>query len=158
VRSKTDFCYCQSRGFVYVWHAVWWKDKSVICNCCWHSQGYSFLHPCSTRLILPSQIQDSPNHEGQVPLLFTSPRDRVVQLYPQALSPLFIASNNSQDDGGRIWSHLHMGIIKLLYSPSLYSFGMVCIENIDLNSCALNSCSIVACISVTTDTCISAVT
>jgi hypothetical protein len=34
--------------------------------------------------------------------LFTSPRDRVVQLYPQALSPLFIASNNSQDDGGNI--------------------------------------------------------
>jgi hypothetical protein len=34
--------------------------------------------------ILLSQIRDSPNLEGQVPL-FISPRNRVAQLYPQAL-------------------------------------------------------------------------
>jgi hypothetical protein len=34
--------------------------------------------------ILLSQIRDSPNLEGQVPL-FVTPRNRVAQLHPQAL-------------------------------------------------------------------------
>jgi hypothetical protein len=41
--------------------------------------------------ILLSQIRDSLNLEGQVPL-FISPRNRVAQLYPQALGSLFVAS------------------------------------------------------------------
>jgi hypothetical protein len=41
--------------------------------------------------ILLSQIRDSPNLEGQVPI-FLSPRNRVAQLYPQALGSLFVAS------------------------------------------------------------------
>jgi hypothetical protein len=41
--------------------------------------------------ILLSQIRDSPNLEGQVPV-FISPRNRVGQLYPQALGSLFAAS------------------------------------------------------------------
>jgi hypothetical protein len=36
-----------------------------------------------------------PNLKGQVPV-FTFPRNRVVQLYPQALRPLFVASHDSQ--------------------------------------------------------------
>jgi hypothetical protein len=39
-------------------------------------------------LRLLSQIRDSPNLEGQVPV-FTSPRNRVDRLHPQALSSLF---------------------------------------------------------------------
>jgi hypothetical protein len=39
--------------------------------------------------ILVSQIRDSPNLEGQVPV-FISPRNRVAQLYPQALGSLFV--------------------------------------------------------------------
>jgi hypothetical protein len=38
--------------------------------------------------ILLSQIRDLPNLEGQVPV-FISPRNRVAQLYPQALCSLF---------------------------------------------------------------------
>jgi hypothetical protein len=38
--------------------------------------------------ILLSQIRDFPNMEGQVPV-FISPRNRMVQLYPQALGSLF---------------------------------------------------------------------
>jgi hypothetical protein len=38
---------------------------------------------------------DSSNLEGRVPV-FTSPRNRVVQLYLQALGSLFIASYDSQ--------------------------------------------------------------
>jgi hypothetical protein len=41
--------------------------------------------------ILLSQIRDSPNLEGQVPV-FICPRNRVAQLYPQALGSLFVAS------------------------------------------------------------------
>jgi hypothetical protein len=45
--------------------------------------------------ILLSQIRDSPNLEGQVPV-FISPRNRVAQLYPHTLGPLFVAYYDSQ--------------------------------------------------------------
>jgi hypothetical protein len=48
--------------------------------------------------ILLSQIRESSNLESQVPL-FISPRNRVAQLYPQALGSLFVVSYDSQ---GRI--------------------------------------------------------
>jgi hypothetical protein len=44
---------------------------------------------------LLSQTRDSPNLEGQV-IVFISPRNRVAQIYPQALGSLFIASYDSQ--------------------------------------------------------------
>jgi hypothetical protein len=44
--------------------------------------------------ILLFQIRDSPNLEGQVPV-FISPRNTVAQSYPQALSSLFVAFNDS---------------------------------------------------------------
>jgi hypothetical protein len=44
--------------------------------------------------ILLSHIGDSPSLEGQVPA-FISPRNRVAQLYPQALGSLFVASYDS---------------------------------------------------------------
>jgi hypothetical protein len=56
--------------------------------------------------ILLSQIWDSPNLEGQVPV-FISPRNRVAQLYPQALGSLSVASFDSQDCGGGIRTRLH---------------------------------------------------
>jgi hypothetical protein len=58
--------------------------------------------------ILLSQIRDSPNLEGQVPV-FISPRNRVAQLYPQALGFLFVASYDSQSYGGGIRIRLHAG-------------------------------------------------
>jgi hypothetical protein len=51
--------------------------------------------------ILLSQIRDSPNLEGQVPV-FISHRDRVARLYPHALGSLFVASYDSQSYGGGI--------------------------------------------------------
>jgi hypothetical protein len=56
--------------------------------------------------ILLSQIRDSPNLEGQAPL-FTSPTNRVAQLYPQAVGSLFVASYYSQGYGGGIRLRLH---------------------------------------------------
>jgi hypothetical protein len=51
--------------------------------------------------ILLSHIRDSPKLEGQV-LEFISPRNRVAQLYPQALGSLFVAFYDSQGYGGVI--------------------------------------------------------
>jgi hypothetical protein len=45
--------------------------------------------------ILLSQIRDSPNLEGQVPV-FASLRNRVAEIYPQGLGSLFFASYDSQ--------------------------------------------------------------
>jgi hypothetical protein len=50
--------------------------------------------------ILLSQIRDSRNLEGQVPV-FLSPRNRVAQLYPQALGSLFVASYDLQGTNHR---------------------------------------------------------
>jgi hypothetical protein len=54
-------------------------------------------------------VSDSPNLEGQV-LVSVSSRDRVAQLYPQALSYLFIASYDSQGYSGGIRARLHTEI------------------------------------------------
>jgi hypothetical protein len=59
--------------------------------------------------ILLSQIRHSPNQEDQVPI-FISPRNKVAQLYPQALCSLFIASYDSQGYGGGIHPCLHLGV------------------------------------------------
>jgi hypothetical protein len=59
--------------------------------------------------ILLSQIRDSPNLEGQVPV-FISPRIRVAQLYPQSLASLFVASYDTQGYGGGIRPRLHTGL------------------------------------------------
>jgi hypothetical protein len=56
--------------------------------------------------ILLSQIRDSPNLEGQVPV-FISPRNMVARFYPQAMGSLFDASYVSQGCGGGIRPRLH---------------------------------------------------
>jgi hypothetical protein len=61
---------------------------------------------CRTHDILLSQVRDSNNLEGQVPV-FKSPKNRVSQLYPQALGFLFIASYDLQGYSGGIRTHLH---------------------------------------------------
>jgi hypothetical protein len=57
---------------------------------------------------LLSQIRDSPNLDGPVPV-FTSPRNRVARLYPQAMGSLFITSYDLQGYGGGIRPRLHTG-------------------------------------------------
>jgi hypothetical protein len=51
-----------------------------------------------------------PNLEDQVPV-FTSPSDRVAQLYLQALGSVFFAWYDSQGYGGGIRTRLHTGRI-----------------------------------------------
>jgi hypothetical protein len=52
--------------------------------------------------ILPSQIRVSPNLEGQISV-FISPRNKVVQSYPQALGSIVVTSYNSR---GSTWDDL----------------------------------------------------
>jgi hypothetical protein len=59
--------------------------------------------------ILVSQIRDSPNLEGQVPI-FISLGNRVTQIYPQVLRSFFVASYDSQGYGGGIGTYLHTGL------------------------------------------------
>jgi hypothetical protein len=66
--------------------------------------------------ILLSQIRDSPNLEGQVPV-FISPKNWVAQLYPQALGSLFIASYDSQGHDRGIRPRLHTGMSHSLSQP-----------------------------------------
>jgi hypothetical protein len=62
--------------------------------------------------ILLSQIRDSPNLGGQVPVFITS-RDREARLYPQALGFLFVASYDSHGYGGSIRQRLHAAAVPL---------------------------------------------
>jgi hypothetical protein len=59
--------------------------------------------------ILLSQIRDSLNLEGQVPV-FISPRNSVARLYPQAMGSLFVASYGSLGYGGGILTRLNAGL------------------------------------------------
>jgi hypothetical protein len=59
--------------------------------------------------ILHSQIRDSPKLEGEFSV-FVSHRNRVAQLYPQALGSIFIVSYDSQGYGGGIRTRLHTGL------------------------------------------------
>jgi hypothetical protein len=64
--------------------------------------------------ILLTQIRDSSNREGHVPV-FISPRKRVAQLYTQALGYLFIASYDTQGYGGGIGTRLHARSLNMLF-------------------------------------------
>jgi hypothetical protein len=65
--------------------------------------------------ILLSQIRDSPNLEGQVPV-FISPRNRVAQLYPQSLCSPYVASYVSQGYGEVIRPGLNMGFVNVYFA------------------------------------------
>jgi hypothetical protein len=62
----------------------------------WREDGYVIYCSC---LISPTQsvsgCRDSPSMEGQIPV-FISLRDKVAQLYPQALGSLSVSSHDSQ--------------------------------------------------------------
>jgi hypothetical protein len=73
-------CYFVARG----------RGCNLLYNCFWALPEQSLLgrSPAELTAIFCCLIWDSPNLEGQVPV-FISPRNRVAQLYPQALGSLF---------------------------------------------------------------------
>jgi hypothetical protein len=68
----SDSCRCVDVGC-----PLWWEDGSIVYSCCCASPVRAFLGPSL------SQIWDPLNLDGQVSA-FTSPRNRVAHLYPQA--------------------------------------------------------------------------
>jgi hypothetical protein len=70
--------------------------------------------------ILFSQIRDSPKPGGQDPSIYIPHINGVVQLYPQALGSLFVASNDSQGYSEGIRTHLHAGSAA---HDSIYNLG-----------------------------------
>jgi hypothetical protein len=66
----------------------------------------------ASAVILGSEflIRDSPNLGVRYPYL-NPPRNRVAQLYPQVLGPLFVASYDSQGYGGSIRTRLHTSFL-----------------------------------------------
>jgi hypothetical protein len=73
---------------------------NLLYNCFWALPEQSHLSRSPTELtaIFYCLIWDSPNLEGQVPV-FISPRNRVAQLYPRALSGLWWRYSNPPPHG-----------------------------------------------------------
>jgi hypothetical protein len=101
---RQDFYYCRTFAGLLIWDAL--SDERT---------GLPFTIAAGPRQgsrtrnhILLSQIRDSHNLEGQVPV-FISHRNRVPQLYSQALGSLIVASYDSQGYGGVIRTHFHAG-------------------------------------------------
>jgi hypothetical protein len=90
--------------------------------------------------ILLSQIRDSPNLEGQVPV-FISLRNRVARLYPQALRSLVVASYHSQGYGGGIRPHLHCRVPKLLIRKRHYVLFLIPAFVVRVTKLYLGNCS-----------------
>jgi hypothetical protein len=88
-------------GFVDVGRPLWREDGSVLSRVLVPRDSWPYFTVSDSRL--------PPNLEGQVPV-FIYPRNRVAQLYPQALGSLFNASCDSQGYGGSIRTRLHTGI------------------------------------------------
>jgi hypothetical protein len=87
------------------WNVAVWNLRSCIYWAPSLTRGRVCISQCPSRsepeTILYCLIWDSPNLEGQVPI-FISPRNRVAQLYPQALGFLYVVSYDSQGYGGGI--------------------------------------------------------
>jgi hypothetical protein len=80
--------------------------------------------------IVLSQIRDSANLESQGAIFIFS-RNRMAQLYPQALGFLFVASYDSQGYCGGIRPRLHTGL----------EFGVVTAAMKGINFCYVTPCS-----------------
>jgi hypothetical protein len=109
--TRSDFCYCQTFAGLLVWGFLFDEKTglSFIIVAGPRQRNHSRIWvPWNHDHILLSQVSDSPNLVGQVPV-FISPRNRVVQLYPQALGSIFIASHDSQGCGGDMRIHFHFG-------------------------------------------------
>jgi hypothetical protein len=88
---------------VLIQHPLWRANGSVVYNCCRPSPAQSFSGPSSYFTVSDSGLPQ-PGGTG-----YMSPKNRVAQLYPQALGSLFVASYDSQGYGGDIRNRLHAG-------------------------------------------------
>jgi hypothetical protein len=105
------FYYCQSCGFVDVGRSLWRENGSAVYISWWFSPAQSFLDPSPAGFVTIFyclRFETPPTWRARSPYLL-SRRNRVAQLYPQALGSIFVASYDSQDYGGGIRARLHAG-------------------------------------------------
>jgi hypothetical protein len=91
---RPDFCYLKTVAGFLIWGAL--SDErtglSFTIAAGRHQRSHSVVRvPRDSQPYLLSQIRDSSNMGGQVPV-FVSPTNRVAQLYSQALCSIFVAS------------------------------------------------------------------
>jgi hypothetical protein len=91
---------------------------TIAAGLCHHSH-YTVQVPWNSWPYFTVSGSRPPNLEGQVPV-FISPRNRVAQLYHQALGSLFVASFDSKGYGGGIWPSLHKGSSVVLDQSQSY--------------------------------------
>jgi hypothetical protein len=95
---------------------------NLLYNCFWALPEQSLLgrNPAELMALFYCLIWDSPNLECQVPV-FISPRNRVAQLYPQALGSIFVTSYDSQGCGGGILTRPTRVKCSCISTSELYS-------------------------------------
>jgi hypothetical protein len=87
-----------------------YKRTAVVYNCCWPSPAQSFSGASPEGLMTKFyslRFETPPILKVKVPV-FIFPRNRVVQLYPQALGSPFVGSYNSQGYVGGIRTRPHV--------------------------------------------------
>jgi hypothetical protein len=115
LQPKTIFLLLPDRcGFVDMGRPLWREDVSVFYNCCWSSpvQSFSGSNPAGLMIIFYCLRFETPR--------IYIPRNRVAQLYPHALGSLSVASHDSQNYGGGIRTHLHVGINARMFFQIIY--------------------------------------
>jgi hypothetical protein len=98
---------------VLMLYLLWREDGSVVYSCCLFSPAQSFLGQSPAGLMTTFyclRFKTSSIPEGQVPV-FISSRNRVAELYPQALGSPLVPSYESQRYSGGIWPRFHTGFI-----------------------------------------------
>jgi hypothetical protein len=98
LRLRPDFYCCQTVAGLLMWGALslsLTRERGLLFTIAAGPRQHNYFSVWVPRdscdHILHSQLPESPSLEGQVPV-FISPRKRVIQLYPQALDSLFVAS------------------------------------------------------------------
>jgi hypothetical protein len=98
--------------FFSVWQLhicpLWREDGSVIYCTIASGQSLSGPIPAELRPYFTVSSETSPTRRARSPYLYP-PRNRVAQLHPRALGPLFVASYDSQGYDGGILTRLHTG-------------------------------------------------
>jgi hypothetical protein len=110
---QPEFYYCQTVVGLLLWGALSDERTGLPFTI---ATAQSFLGPSPAGLVTIFyclRFEAPTNLEGQVPI-FISPRNRVVQLYPQALGYLY----DSRGYGGGIRTRLHTGFCLEVKSKS----------------------------------------
>jgi hypothetical protein len=102
---------------VDVGRPLWQENGSVVYNCCWSSPAQSFFGPSPNGLmtkILLSQIRESPNLEGQVPV-HKSPGNKVAHFTPRHWVP-FSSPLTTSRATAEVFDHLPHGVAAITKS------------------------------------------